>query len=105
MNEERKLQTKVIERIKQRVPWAFVAKWSDRYLRGMPDLFFFAANLAGEVVVFGIEIKLPGEKQSEIQKVVESQIKHAVGGCEDRAGYVVVRSVEEIDQLLAEWGF
>lgn len=81
---ESRLQRKIQDEIRKRGGFVFKFHGSALTMRGVPDLIVCWRGL-----YVGLEVKMPGEKPSPIQRHRGRQIR-AAGGCA-----YVVRSVDE----------
>ncbi len=64
-------------------------------IRGTPDILCCYKPYQGHGVMVGLEVKIAKGRQSEHQKIFETQIK-AAGGF-----YFIVRSIADVQQALA----
>jgi hypothetical protein len=92
---ESALVRKIVRKVRERYPQAYVRKLSDRFVRGLPDLLvIFPAPLRGHTVVLLVECKMP--KSGRLSPAQRAEHKAA-----DRAGLfhrvvVVARDAETV---------
>lgn len=100
-NAESRLVAKLKKRIAERLPNAFVVKLADRFTRGLADLLVQAVAPDGCLVVLHVEAKTEKGRQTELQRIMERRIaEQRESVSEGYVDYVVIRSVQELDEYL-----